>query len=276
MIGTRNRRDKRQRGTGYAGVLRDTRVAGGEDYVVDHSAPRTSDFSWRLVSGAIVVVLSLVLVFFYTSNVFYVRSISVGGLKYLTKEEVFAFADIAEMHVFWINPTQVRESLMRSPSVADAEVWIGWPPQMVNIVLEEREPALVWEQNGTAVWVDIQGRIMAQRQNRDDLMIIQADMNVSEGPLSESGRVNPDIVVGALQIQELRPDVTMLRYDPAKGLGFPNAGGWQVWLGSGAHMQEKMNIYNTLEANLILRGIQPSEINIVDPDYPYYTTMWNQ
>lgn len=277
MIGTRNRRERRQRGTSYAGVLRDTRVTPpDEDYVVDHSAPRHSSFSWRLVSMAIIVILTLVLVFFYTSNVFYIRSISVGGLRYLSKEEVFAFADIANMHVFWVNPDHVREKLLRSASIADVRVWIGWPPHMVNIVLEEREPAIVWEQGGAAVWVDVQGRVMAQREDRPDLIVIQASESVPEGPLSDSGRVSSEIVIGALQLQELLPQVDMLRYEPAKGLGFPDDSGWQVWLGDGLHMQEKIDIYTVIESSLITRGVQPGEINVADPDHPYYSMLWGQ
>jgi hypothetical protein len=275
MIGTRNRRERRQRGTAYTGVLRDSRVTlATEPPVVNHSAPREREFSWRWVSAAIIVVLSLVLVFFYTSNVFYVRSIAVGGLTYLTKEEVFAFADIANMHIFWVNPQRVRENLLRSPSIAEARVRITWPPQMVHILLEEREPALVWEQGGAAVWVDVQGRIMAQRVDRPDLLVIQASEFVPEGLMSDRGRVSPELVLGALQLQTLIPTVSRLRYEPAKGLGFVDPGGWLVWLGSGQHIAEKVAIYRAIAADLTARGIQPGEVNVADPDYPYYTKQW--
>jgi hypothetical protein len=275
MIGTRNRRERRQRGTAYTGVLRDSRVTLATELpVVNHSAPREREFSWRWVSAAIIVVLSLVLVFFYTSNVFYVRSIAVGGLTYLTKEEVFAFADIANMHIFWVNPQRVRENLLRSPSIADARVRITWPPQMVHILLEEREPALVWEQGGAAVWVDVQGRIMAQRVDRPDLLVIQASEFVPEGLMSDRGRVSPELVLGALQLQTLIPTVSRLRYEPAKGLGFVDPGGWLVWLGSGQHIAEKVAIYRAIASDLTARGIQPGEVNVADPDYPYYTKQW--
>jgi hypothetical protein len=275
MIGTRNRRERRQRGTSYTGVLRDSRITPTtEAPAVNHSAPREKEFSWRWVSAAIIVVLSLVLVFFYTSSVFYVRSIAVGGLTYLTKEEVFAYADIANMHIFWVSPQRVRENLLRSPSIADARVRLAWPPQMVHIVIEEREPALVWEQGGAAVWVDVQGRIMAQRVDRPDLLVIQASEFVPDGPMSDRGCVSSELVLGALQLQTLIPTVNRLRYEPAKGLGFVDPGGWMVWLGNGQHMAEKVAIYRAIAADLTARGIQPGEVNVADPDYPYYTKQW--
>jgi cell division septal protein FtsQ len=277
MIGTRTRRDKRQRGTGYTGVLRDTRISAGDDRPqVEHSEPRRNSFSWRLVSLAIVIVLSMVLSSFASADVFYVRSVSVGGLKYLTKEEVFSFAQIANMHLFWINPQEVRANLLESSSIADARVWLAWPPQMVNIVVQEREPAMVWEQNGVAFWTDIQGRVMEQRQDRPDLIRIQASSTVAEGLLSDSRRVNPEIVIGALQLQQLLPNMSILRYETAKGLGFASPSGYEVWLGSGANMAEKIKIYESVASNLQARGIQPGEINVVDPDYPFYTVMWGR
>ncbi len=274
--GTRNNRERRNRSTGA--VLRDVRlpVPMTDERPIEHSEPRNKGFQWRMVSFVIVVVLSAVLAFFYTADAFYVRSISVGGLRYLTKEEVFAFADIANLHIFWIDPRDVRENLLRSPSIAEARVWLSWPPQMVNIIIQEREPALVWEQSGTAIWVDIQGRIMAQREDRPNLVRISADMSVSDGPLGESGRVEMGVVVGALQLQSLMPEVTTWRYDSVQGLGFVNSNGWQVWLGTGAGMQEKIAIYNTLSADMVARGIQAGELNIVDPDHPFYTVMWGR
>lgn len=275
FFGTRNRQKRRTRSGGA--VLADTRVSAVlDDRLVEHSEPRHRTFNWRWVSLAIVLILSGVMFFFYSADAFYVRGINVGGTRYLTREEVFAFANIANMHIFWVNPQEVRKNLLRSPSIAEARVWLSWPPQMVNIVVEEREPALVWEQAGTAIWVDIQGRIMAQQEDRPDLIRISADTLVSDGPLGESGRVETDVVIGALQLQALLPDVPMLRYDSARGLGFVNAEGWQVWLGTGTGMAEKLAIYNTLSRDLVARGIQAGEVNVVNPDAPFYTVMWGR
>lgn len=275
MVSTRQRRERRERQ--HTGVLRDRRLpAAGEVVSVQHSEARTSGFSWRLVSFALVLLLSLVLVFFYVSDSFYVRSISVAQPKYLTKEEVFAFADIANLHIFWVNPQTVRENLLRSPSIADARVWLSWPPHMVNIIVEEREPSLVWEQSGTAVWLDVQGRMMAQRQDRPDLLRVVADASVQDSPLSEAARVDPQVVIGALQLRDLLPDVSMLRYESVRGLGFIDTNGWMVWLGTGANMREKVQIYQTIAQNIAARGIQAGEINVSNPDAPYYTVMWGR
>lgn len=269
-------RDRRR--NKYTGVLRDNRTTPTRPTpLVEHSEPRQSAVSWRVVSGLIVLCLSALLALFFTADAFYVRSIAVGGLKYLTKEEVFAYADIANVHLFWVSPEHVRQNLLRSMSIADAWVTLGWPPSMVNIVVKEREPALVWEQSGTAFWVDLQGRVMAQRQDKPELIriVVQPTLE-NQGPLSESGRVDAAVVYGALELQEIIPDIAVLFYDQTKGLGFRNSSGWDVWFGVGTGMQEKYLIYQAIADRLVARGIQAGEINIVNPDYPFYTTLWGR
>lgn len=268
-------RDKRQRNR-YAAVLRDSRHAASQRPAVEQIEVRHQGLRPRLLSLIIVLVLSLMMTLFFTADAFYVRSISVGGLRYLTKEEVFAFADIANMHIFWVDPEVVRTNVLRSPSVADARVSLSWPPDMVTIAIEEREPALVWEQGGAAIWVDIQGRGMAQREARADLVRITADITVEAGPLGENGRLEPEVVYGALQLNELLPDLEALRYDPVRGLGYRNSYGWDVWMGTGTGMEEKIAIYRAMEAQLLQQGVQPGEVNIVDPDNPYITVLWGR
>jgi len=276
----RSRNDRRKRGTQYAGILRDSRISGGLTELAPslaHSAPREAAFNWRWVSGLMVIVLSGLLLLFSTADVFYVRSVAVGGQRYLTKEEIFAFSKIANSHIFWIDPQQVRANLLLSPSIAEARVWLGWPPQMVNIMVEEREPAIVWEQDGQAWWVDIQGRVMQQRQDSPQLIRVSAASDAPQGILSDDGRVDEAIVIGALQLQALFPQIGLLRYDTLRGLGLADdTKGWDVWFGTGRYMQEKAAIYRAIAQDIQTRGIQASEVNIVNPDAPFYVTAWGR
>lgn len=240
-----------------------------EGPAVPHGSQGRVYISWRVFSGLMVVSLLTVLFLFFGADAFYVRSVAVGGLQYITKEEVFALSGIANTHVFWIDPDTVRAEILRSPTIADAQVMIGWPPQMVQIVIQEREPALVWDQAGVAVWIDLQGRVMRQWEDRPDLLRISAD-GLVEGPLTPEVRVDPQVVNGALQLQTLIPDRSVLRYHPDKGLGYQDSSGWSVWLGIGTDMPEKILIYNAIVANLQARGITPQEINVVNPDAPFF------
>jgi cell division septal protein FtsQ len=144
---------------------------------------------------------------------------------------------------------------------------------MIHIVVEERAPAIIWEQNETAVWVDIQGNTMALREDRDDLIRVIATDPLADGPLGDSGSLATEVVYGALQLQELRPDVPEWRYDVIRGLGFQNENGWIVWFGTGTDMPQKLQIYEALQARLLAEGRNIREINLSNPDAPVYMSL---
>ena len=174
-------------------------LAGAGRRNLQHGGWRGGGFpGWRLLSGFLTLALGAVLGVFFASEVFYVRSLSVEGLDALTREEVYALADIAEAHLFTVNPARVEENILRSSSVATARVTLGWPPEMVQVTLEERQPALVWEQAGVTTWIDLQGRVMLQREERGDLLRVSALDNL-EGPPGPNVQLEAEIVRGALQ-----------------------------------------------------------------------------
>lgn len=270
-------RNRRRRTERSPGVLRRTSPQNIQERQSQERDERAENhIRWRVVSALIVLVFAGVLTLIFTTDLFYVRAVKVRGLEYLTTEEVFAFADVANYHLFWLDPNFVRENILRSPSIADASVELGWPPEMISIEVEERQPAIIWTESGVDMWVDLQGRIMTSRTELPTLMRIEASVGAFDEPLTDGRQLDEDIVFGALQMQELLPDQTSLNYDPVHGLGWTNGEGWQIWMGAGTGMNEKIKIYQTLTQNLIARGIQPGEINISNPDAPFYTVLWGR
>jgi cell division septal protein FtsQ len=229
-------------------------------------------FSWRVVSGMLVLGLSAVLYLFLTTPAFYVNSVAIGGEKYLSREEIFRYSDIARQHIFWVDPAEVEKRLKAVPNIADAQVLVSWPPDMVQILVVEREPALTWEQ-GVRVWVDVNGIVMKQREDRPDLVRVVVP-NAAE-PIGVGERIPQTIVDGALQLKKRYPNMDVLLYDSAKGLGYHDGRGWTVWFGTGEDLDAKLLVYNSLAATLVGK-LQPGEIVVVDPDRPYYTVLWRE
>jgi len=270
-------RNRRRRSERSPGVLRRTSPNEIIERQTLEQQERGEGFTrWRAMSALIVVVFTAVLFLVFTTDLFYVRSIKVRGLGYLTTEEVFGFADVANTHLFWLDPEVVRENVLRSSSIADATVELGWPPDMVNIEIEERQPAIIWAEAGNEMWVDLQGRMMPARVEVSNLIHVNVSAGAFDEPLTDGQQLDEDIVFGALQMQELLPETTSLNYDPVNGLGWTDENGWQVWMGAGTGMNNKIKIYQTLVDNLITRGIQPGEINVANPDAPFYTVLWGR
>ena len=240
--------------------------------------------SMRWFSGAIIVALSVVLYLFATRDIFFVHEISVGGTHYLTPPEIFERSGVANMHIFWVDPAAVEAQLEADPSVANANVEVGWPPYMVQITITEREPALIWEQSGQRVWVDVRGRVMALRQDVPDLVRViveKPSKNIHLGKCALMGMdevlgpgscIDADIVAGVIQFKALYPNVEEMVYDPAKGLGYHDGRGWLLWFGNGTDIVTKMAVYDKMvESVYTKQGRHPIEFDVSDPDAPYYS-----
>jgi hypothetical protein len=240
--------------------------------------------SMRWFSAIIIAVLVALLYLFFTRDIFFIHEIYVGGTHYLTPPEIFERSGLANMHIFWVDPAAVEARLEADASVANASVEVGWPPNMVQITITEREPALVWEQSGQRVWVDVRGRVMALRRDEKDLVRVivekpSKDIHLGKCPLQGMDEIlgpgsciDADIVAGVLQFKALYPNVTEMVYDPAKGLGYHDGRGWVMWFGNGTDIVTKMKVYEkTVESVYTVQGKQPIEIDVSDPDAPYYS-----
>ena len=243
---------------------------------------RTQSYTrWRVTSAIMCLMFGVILVLFFTSDLFYVRSIQVRGNDFLAREEIFAFANIADFHMFWLEPESVRQNVLRSSSIADVTIELGWPPNLVTVLVQERQPAIIWSEAGNETWIDIQGRIMPARSAMPGLLRINVVVDAFDGPsatLTELQDLDKDLVLGALRLQEFLPADTNLEYDPINGLGWTNSRGWQIWMGvdSGAGMSEKIRDYQAYINNLDKRGIEIAELNIANPDAPFYRLLWGR
>lgn len=223
----------------------------------------------------IVVILGL-MVFLFVSPLFYVTRAEIGGVQYVTAEEIFTASGIAGYHILWIDPEVVAERIAQSPSLSAAEVIVQWPARVV-IIVREREPALVWQQNDQAFWVDVNGNMMVMRRELPGLVrVINEGTDIPfhcPGPActdENSISIEPQIVMGAQQLKTLRDQIDVLYYDPARGLSYQDPRGWRAYFGGGTDMVFKLQVYERLVVNLEQRGIRPSGIDVSNPHAPYY------
>ena len=76
---------------------------------------------------------------------------------------------------------------------------------------------------------------------------------------------------GALQLQQLRPNIELLHYDSQHGLSYQDGRGWRGYFGVGTDMVQKLAVYEQLVSSLLARGIQPRTISVESYQAPYYT-----
>jgi len=238
--------------------------------------PAADQFPWRVVSGGLVLVILVAGVLVFTNPTFYVTRAEVGGLRYISAEEIYTQAGIAGYHILWIEPELVAERLATNPSLDNASVVVRWPARVI-ILVREREPAIVWEQAGKGYWVDVRGHLMLMRRDLPNLVRVinegEAIPFQCPGPRcadQDSISIDTDVVLGTQHLKTLRGNIDVLYYDPSRGLSYQDGRGWRGYFGVGTDMDIKLGIYETLVADLMARGIQPVYIDVSNPDAPFY------
>jgi len=234
---------------------------------------RRQPFSrWIYVSGALFIAFAACLLFLFTDDSFYVRSIQVRGQHYTSAEELFAYSQLDGYHLLWLDTAELRRNVLQSPLVADLSVELGWPPHLLTLHIQERQPALVWVESGEETWLDIQGRVMPARSEMPHLLQVHALGGIIGLDVQRAEDFGRGRVLGALRLQEILPEGARMFLHPAHGLGWTNERGWQVWMGSGdgKAMDEKINSYRALLGDLTRRAVNVAELNIVNADAPFY------
>lgn len=87
---------------------------------------------------------------------------------------------------------------------------------------------------------------------------------------SRAAFVPREVLLGALQLRELRPNIDKLYYKPSDGLGYQDGRGWTAYFGAGRDMHQKLVVYETIVADLLGRGVRPAYISVANQHKPYY------
>jgi len=222
---------------------------------------------WRAMSLTIVMLLSSLLLHMMSSPDYFVNSINLAGARYVPGEEIYRASSVASLNTFWVNPEQIQTQVEAVPGVKTARVEVAWPNE-VFIEVTENEPVLAWSQGGQTVWVDQDGVIFPARGELAGLLPIVAD-DATTG-LASNTRIPVAVIEGALQLKQLRSNIELLHYDAVNGLSYQDGRNWRGYFGAGPDMEVKLAVYETLIADLLARGIQPTVISVVDKDAPYY------
>lgn len=233
--------------------------------------------NWRFVSLMISLVFITLLILAFTLPYFYVPSASVFGNNRIASDEINGVLGVSGQSIFMIQPKELERRLrLNYPELASAKVDV-YLPNYVYVTVEERQPVLVWQQNGGYTWVDSTGVAFRPRGAADGLVTVNAadtppaGVSVSNDPYSPPPFIEKDLVDAALALSPLVPAGTTLTYSAADGFGWTDPRGWRVAFGTSSHdMPLKIRIYQSLVDSLNQRGLTPTFISVVHPNGPYY------
>ncbi len=225
---------------------------------------------------------------------FYLNYIPVEGSSTIDINDVVAESGLAGRHIFAADPQEAADHIREVGGVVTATVTLYWPND-VMIRISEKPPLATWQEGEASYWIDENGGLSKARADTVGLLSIISDIPVAqalpapaviddeeaavedeeaeaeeEGPGSQAAFVPREVLAGALQLRELRPNIDKLHYKPAEGLGYQDGRGWMAYFGTGRDMHQKLVVYETIVADLLARGAQPAYISVANQYKPYY------
>ncbi len=226
---------------------------------------------------------------------FYLTAIPVEGVISVPATEVVQASNLAGSHIFAADPGTAAQQIMDNvPGIISAEVTLNWPNQ-VQITVTEDSPIAIWVEGSNQFWVTRTGRLVPARSASLGLLMIQSEVegvsaatavtvtptadDQTEGEdaavVVESAAANMrflphDVLAGALQLKQLRPNIDRLYYRPSSGLSYQDGRGWRVFFGTGTDMSQKLVVYETIVEDLLAQGLTPQYVSVSNQEKPYY------
>jgi hypothetical protein len=250
------------------------------------AALRTFFLSARWVSLSLLMLVVYAVMLIGTDLNFYLTYIPVEGSFTIPPADIVAASDLAGAHIFAADPGMAATQIADLPGVISATVTVGWPNEVL-IRIREDSPVAVWQEEDQDFWVTENGRLIPARTGSIGLLRIESEMNrvvvvtaVDNFTTNDSAETEPllaslafipaDVLAGALQLRDLRPNIERLYYRPAGGLSYEDGRGWRVYFGAGSDMAQKLIIYEAIVEDLQARGLTPAYISVSNKEKPYY------
>lgn len=234
---------------------------------------------WRLVSGLIVAGLLFCIYTVWTSPLYRVNFAEVVGLERVTVEEIHSVAGVVDKPIFAIEPSKIQQDLEESfPEFSSIYIKVGLPAQ-VTIVVEERQPVLVWREAERTFWVDQEGVAFPARGEPAPEIVVEAldspiqtiaDSNLVE-EIIQSPFLSTEMVSAIVSMSTKSPENTPLVYMKDHGLGWRDGRGWDVFFGRyDEEIEMKLNLYESIIEYLSEKQIHPALISVEYLHAPYY------
>ena len=277
-------------------------VIGSKD--TNHGDHATQDrrffrLGWRLLSFILVCGFGFCLFLALRSPMFEINAVNIVGLTRLNGEEVAQTINIIGRRIFEIDPQTLTADIQENyPELWDIHITPSLPAH-VSIKAVERQPQIAWTNGATGLWIDSEGYLIPSRGEAhlslqinanalpDYHLILEDDPDLDKNlvidkpAIKESydsalffvfpKKIDHNLLTAILQLNAWMPEEETLLYQKARGIGWRDIRGWDVFIGSKLeNINDKMLLYETIVRSLEAQGIQPSMVSVEFLHAPYY------
>jgi len=243
---------------------------------------------WRLLSAFLVILLGIGIYMLNFSDRFEISTLNLSGAQRIPAEEILDKLELSGKPIISVIPSEVEAQILAEfPDIKSATVRVELPANL-TISIQERIPAITWIIDGEATtWVDDEGftfpirgeatiplKVMANGDPPKPLGYVDPasePAEETETPILPTPGVDPQFVASVLKLRTYIPAGAALLYDPENGLGWTDAQGWQVYLGTDvSQIDVKLVEYQKIVTALLEQNLQPVLISVEYIHAPYY------
>ena len=250
------------------------------------------DFSWRWLSAALALGMIVLLYMMLNSATFEVNTVNLSGGIRVPSDEVKAILNVTGESIIPVKPAQVEEQILATfPDIKSALVEVALPDTL-NVVIEERIPAILWLENEQELfWIDQDGytfsvrgeatmpiRVYATTPPPYALGYVDPKSVVTEEVIEEEEEpvqlippIDPAFVQAVQKLNAIKPADTPMLYDVKNGLGWTDPHGWQVYFGTRTNdFDMKLLEYSHIVDAILDKNLQPVLISMEFLHAPFY------
>jgi len=181
----------------------------------------------------------------------------VGGALRISPGTVYEASGLEGRNIFLVRSAEVAAAIGQIPGIEGVRVHVRLPNQVL-IDVWEHTPLVAWRGITTTLWLAADGAPVPSAGQAPPLTL-----------LDQSG-ISPDARDPLVQLllQDLQalhaaqPDITEVYYDKTRGLSFRTAEGWDVWLGEGGYLANKLALLGAARQEIARQGGQASVIDL--------------
>jgi hypothetical protein len=198
---------------------------------------------------------------------FYVWQPRVEGAQRTAPAEVVEVSQLVGLHIVWVRPAQIEARLLEAlPTLESAQVSCNWRAEC-TISIVERQPRIVWDQQGKLVWIDAEGVVFPAQGVAAEGWVVRGPL-----PVDEAGHLDERVHVALTELWEAEAAIApLIYYVPGRGLMLTDEHGWRIVVGEGRGMARRLEVLRQLSAHLEAQGIAPRFVDVRFPEAPYYS-----
>ena len=225
----------------------------------------------RVKTGLLLVVgvATAISLWLAIDNRFYIypADVKIEGAVRVSPEELFRASGVGGEHVLWVKDSAVEERILSQISaVEDVQVKCRLPGQC-SIVIEERKPEILWDEDGKLWWIDDEGIVFEAHQMITGEWMVRGPL-----PRDEEDQLEEDVRTALLGLWSSGAEISqVLEYDPTRGLIVTDKRGWRVFIGNGPGMTRRLHTLELLAEDLQARGVTPQYVDVRYPEAPTYS-----